>query len=91
MESFVKTADACRFLSVSEAAKRLDMSPKFIRRLCHQGLLGPKCGNRWRIDAARLQEWVEANTPSSAGEREIKHPRASQRRVALKYFSMPAA
>jgi excisionase family DNA binding protein len=55
------TAHAGRLLKPEEAAERLNVSLRFIRRLCHERRLPyTKVGKFVRFDADELEEWITA-------------------------------
>jgi excisionase family DNA binding protein len=50
-----------RLLEVSHVAHRLSASPEFVRRLLRdKQLTAIRLGNRWRVDEADLQKFIDA-------------------------------
>jgi hypothetical protein len=50
------------WVSIQDAAARLDLNPGRVRRLVSQGLLeGRKVGGRWLVDEAAINERLDAN------------------------------
>lgn len=48
------------FLTAEQAAERLQMHPRTVKRLLANGELpGRKIGGQWRISAASLREFIE--------------------------------
>jgi hypothetical protein len=50
-------------LSVSQAAARLDLTPRRVRQFCLDGRLGQRVGNRWVISENELTEFAEKPRP----------------------------
>ena len=52
-------------LNIREAARFLDWSPNYIRRLARQGRIpARKLGREWRFYLTELQEWLHQGCPS---------------------------
>jgi excisionase family DNA binding protein len=71
-----------RLLKPEEAAERLNVSLRFIRRLCHERRLPyTKVGKFVRFDADELEAWITAQRVEPAnGESGDAHRRTSQAR-----------
>jgi excisionase family DNA binding protein len=72
-------AHAGRLLKPEEAAERLNVSLRFIRRLCHERRLPyTKVGKFVRFDADELEAWITAQRVEPAnGEGGDSRPRTS--------------
>lgn len=46
-----------KLFTTTEAAERLSVSQRRIRKLCAEGRLGVKIGRQWLIRANELAEW----------------------------------
>jgi excisionase family DNA binding protein len=67
-----------KWITVTEAAERVAMSPHYLRRLINSGVLPPGIAHRpipggnWRIDIEALDEWMRNGCftvpPDSDGE-----------------------
>jgi excisionase family DNA binding protein len=75
-------AHAGRLLKPEEAAERLNVSLRFIRRLCHERRLPyTKVGKFVRFDADELEAWITAQRVEPAnGESGDARRRTSQAR-----------
>ena len=56
-------------LTISEVAEYLKLHELTVRRLAREGELPAfKVGRQWRIQRAKLQEWIDARSGQGAGE-----------------------
>ena len=78
------TAHAGRLLKPEEAAERLNVGLRFIRRLCHERRLPyTKVGKFVRFDADELEAWITAQRVEPAnGEGSDVRRRTSRDRPA---------
>ena len=68
-------AHAGRLLKPEEAAERLNVSLRFIRRLCHERRLPyTKVGKFVRFDAEELEAWISAQRvePANSGGGDLR-------------------
>lgn len=57
------------WITVAEAAKRLNRSIEQVRRYLREGkLAGRRIGNQWFVDAAAAQEWPSVREPVAVYE-----------------------
>jgi len=53
-----------QLLSVPEAAARLDLTPRRVRKFCVEGRLGQRVGGRWVITEDELAAFADAPRPT---------------------------
>ncbi|HXG53344.1 MAG TPA: helix-turn-helix domain-containing protein [candidate division Zixibacteria bacterium] len=60
--------DQIQLLTLSEAAKLLQVSTRTLQRMIHSGQLPAfKVGGQWRLREAQLKQWVERRERDAAG------------------------
>jgi excisionase family DNA binding protein len=77
-------SDATRLLTPEDVAERLNVSLRFIRRLCHERRVPyTKIGKFVRFDADELDAWITAQRVEPAnGERGDARRRTSRDRLS---------